>query len=236
MNTVFSIIRNAEFVKKKQYDVFVNSLKNLNSSVKVVILNSTSEELNKEDFKNCDILNISPNECDLNIYGSLLGYFGQIKFEDSDYILFTNVETTLFTRNPFDFFKHFKHDLFFYSPCHINAESEKNKVNYENYLKTCNFYLGNDFETFSIGDHFFAGKYNNFKALIFNLFMEVNRNSASIITTQAVLSYSIRHLAGIYRTNILNHNFYKKVNSIQDVSDLLENEIESRKQYMILYS
>ena len=236
MNTVLSIVRDIDFVNSKNYDVFADSLKNLGSSVRKVIFNSSSVELDKEYFSNCEIMNVAPIEGELNIYGAILGFLGQNSFEDSDYLLLTNLESTVFTRNPFDFFKHFKHDLSFYSPCHITAETEKNKINYENYLKTCNFYLGNDFDTISIGEQFFSGKYNSFKALIFNLFMEVNRNSASTITSRAVLSYNVRHLSGIYKTNILNQNFYRKVNSIQDVRNLISNDIESKKQYIILHS
>jgi len=234
MNTLFAIVKNLEFVEGEKYKLFFESLKNLDTNDKVVILNTTSAVIKNSSSK-CEILNITTMNSDLNIYGAMSGYLNQHKLDENDYIVVCDIENVVFTRNPFSFLKYFKKDLYFYSLSYIANETNQKKTEYENFMKTCNFYLGNDFESYSIGTHFFGGKNNIFKALILTLFLEVNRNSAHPITTQAVLSYTHKHFYNLFDVTMLSNQFCKVVENQNKAESIFSNEEQAKNQYLLLY-
>ncbi len=234
MNTVFTIIKNADFIKEHKYKLFIESLKNLDNDTKVVIVNTTSLELNSLNSSSCETLNVTPMASDLNIYGAISGYINSHKISNEDFCLLVNMENVLFTRNPFLFLKHFKKDLFFYSLNHITNESSKKKIDYANFVKTCNFFMGNDYDSYSIGSHIFGGKTFAFKALLITLFLEVNRNSAHLITTEAVLSYIHKHYYNLYDLGMFNNQFCKVVENQMMAESIFSNGEESKKQYVII--
>lgn len=234
MNTVFTIIKNADFISELKYKFFVESLKHLGNDTKVVIINTTNLELNFLGSPSCEILNVTPMASDLNIYGAISGYINGNKISNDDFCLLVNMENILFTRNPFSFLKHFKKDLFFYSLKFISNESIEKKINYANFVKTCNFFMGNDFESFSIGSHIFGGKTFAFKALLVTLFLEINRNSAHLITTEAVLSYIHKHYYNLYDLGMFNNQFCKIVENQIMAESIFSNVEESKKQYVII--
>ena len=235
MNTVFSIIRNADFAKDQKHKLFLKSIANLDSNTKVVIVNSTSVEMDTLGNK-FETINVTPMGSDLNIFGAISGYLNQNKLNHDDYILVSDIENIVFTRNPFSFLKHFNKDLYFYSLKYVSNETTKKKSDYENFLKTCNYFMGNDYESFSVGSHIFAGKNQVFKALLLTLFLEVNRNSAHLITTEAVLSYIHKHLAALYNVAMFTNQFCKVVENQNMAESILEDDEQSKKQYLIIHS
>ena len=106
MNTLFAIVKNLEFVEGEKYKLFFESLKNLDTNDKVVILNTTSAVIKNSSSK-CEILNITTMNSDLNIYGAMSGYLNQHKLDENDYIVVCDIENVVFTRNPFSFLKYF---------------------------------------------------------------------------------------------------------------------------------
>lgn len=234
MNTVFTIVKNADFIKEQKYKLFVESLKHLDDDTKVVIINTTSLELNSLNSPSCEIINVTPMASDLNIYGAISGYVNGHKIANEDFCLLVNMENILFTRNPFSFLKHFKKDLFFYSLNIISNESHKKKTDYVNFIKTCNFFMGNDYDSYSIGSHIFGGKTFAFKALLITLFLEVNRNSAHLITSEAVLSYIHKHFNSLYDLGMFNNQFCKVVENQIVAESIFSNDEESKKQYVII--
>lgn len=233
MNTIFSIIRNQNFIENKQLEVYINSLIKLDNNFKVVIVNSTPVELNLQ-HEQIETLNLGSTTSDLNIFGLIQRYLNHIQVEKNDYIIVCDVEKILFTRNPFSYLKHFDKDIYFYSTKHISNESNQKKSDFENFVKTCNYYLGNDFDAFSIESNFFAGKNQAFKALLLSLFFEVNRNSAHQITTQAVLSYVYKHFFNLFDGLMLNNQFIKIVGNYEAAESILDDELNSKKQYVLI--
>ena len=234
MNTLFSVIRNAKFVQDEKYKLFLSSLKNLDVNDKVVILNTTSLEI-KIPNKNCQVINVASMNSDLNIYGTMSGYLNQNKLNEDDYVIVCDIENVVLTRNPFSYLKYFKKDLYFYGTKYVANETDQKKLEYENFMKTCNFYLGNDFDSYSLETHFFGGKSNAFKALLLTLYLEVNRNSANLITSQAVLSYTHKHFFSLYDVSMLTNQFCKIVENQNMAESIFTSEEQSKKQYLILY-
>ncbi len=234
MNILFSVIRNPEFIKDDKYKLFLSSLKNLDANDRVVILNATSLEI-KISEKNCEVINIASMSSDLNIYGMMSGYLSQNKTNNDDYIIVCDIENVVFTRNPFSYLKYFKKDLYFYSMKYVANETTQKKLDYERFMKTCNFYLGNDFESYSVETHFFGGKSNTFKALLLTLYLEVNRNSAHLITSQAVLSYTHKHVCNLYDVTMLSNQFCKIVENQNAAESIFTSEEQSKKQYLLIY-
>ena len=234
MNIVFSVVRNSEFVKNKKYKSFFDSLENLNSNTNVIVINSTSEELDKKITKNHQVINNAPMGSDLNLYGSISGLLSQIKPNNDDLILLVDIENIVFTRDPFSYIQHFDKDLYFYSMNHISNESEKVKTEYIDFVKTCNFYMGNDFDSYSIGTHIFGGKCFAFKSILFSLFLNVNRNSANLLTSGAVLSYTHKHINNLYNVGMLTNQFCKVVTNQNMAESIYGNLDESKKQYAVI--
>jgi len=234
MNIIFSIVKNVDFVKEHRYSLFLNSLNNLDNDTKVVIINASGLDLHSSDKMSCEIVNVTPMNSDLNIFGSISNYLSNNKFADSDYVLLTNMENIVFTRNPFSYVKHFKKDLYFYSMNHISNETQQKRDDYSNFVKTCNYFMGNDYDSYSIGNHIYGGKVFAFKALLITLFLEVNRNSAHLITTQAVLSYIHKHFYNTFDTGMFNNQFCKIVEDQMLAESIFTNEEDSKKQYAII--
>lgn len=232
MNTIFVVVKNSEFLENQKYNTFLNSIERFCSDTKIIFINSTSKEMNP--VSNCEIVNVAPMNSDLNIYGTIIGLINQNKINDEDYILLADIENILFTRNPFSFLKHFNKDLYFYSLNVVSKETQKNRVDYANFVKTCNFFLGNDYESYSIGKHLMAGKCNAFKSLVLTLFLEVNRNSAHFITTQAVLSYTHKHFNNLFNVGMFTNNFCRIAESSNAAESIYSNDEESKKQYVVL--
>jgi hypothetical protein len=234
MNTIFSIVKNPSFINDNKYKLFIESLNNLDGDTKVVILNSTSLDLNLKPNSRLEVLNVTPMNSDLNIYGAISGYLSNDKTSNDGYVLVVNIEHILFTRNPFSFLKHFKKDLYFYSLNHLSNESAQRKNEYVNFVKTCNFFMGNDYDSYSVGNHIFGGKMYAFKALLVTLFLEVNRNSAHLITSQSVLSYVHKHFFNLFDITMFNNQFCKVVESQMMAESAYKNDEESKKQYVII--
>jgi hypothetical protein len=234
MNIIFAVIRNPEFVINNKYTSFINSLKNLSETSKIVLINASSKEI-KLDRANIEVLNTTAMASDLNIYGAISGYLNQYQNDENDYVAICNVENILFTRDPLLFLKHFDKDLYFYSLSHINNESTQIKSDYENFVKTCNFYMGNDFDSLSIGTHFFGGKLSAMKALLLTLFLNVNRNSANTITSQAVLSYVHKHFYNLFKVQMFTNQFCMLVDDKSKAESILDDEELSKKQYAVIY-
>ena len=234
MNTVFTIIKNEDFIKEHKYKLFIESLKNLDNDTKVVIVNTTSLELNSFSSSSCEILDVTPMASDFNIYASIMEYIKSHKISNEGFCLLVNMENVLFTRNPFSFLKHFKKDLFFYSLNYIPNESSEKKTDYANFVKTCNFFMGNDYYAYSFVSDIFGGKTFAFKALLITLFLEVNRNSTHLITTEAVLSYIHKHYYNLYDLGMFNNQFCKVVENQMMAESIFSNEEDAKKQYVII--
>jgi hypothetical protein len=217
-----------------KYISFINSIENLSESSKIVLINASSKEI-KLNHSNCEILNTASMASDLNIYGVISGYLNMNHMDENDYVAICNIENILFTRDPLLFLKHFDKDLYFYSLSHINNENTQIKSDYENFVKTCNFYMGNDFDSLSIGTHFFGGKLSAMKALLLTLFLNVNRNSANTITSQAVLSYVHKHFYNLFKVQMFTNQFCILVDDKNKAESILEDKELSKKQYAVIY-
>jgi hypothetical protein len=234
MNTIFAIVKNPDFIKNKKYKIFIDSLKNLDSETKVVIFNSTDQEISISEKSFCNTVNVAPMASDLNLYGAISGYIRNNNFSNDDFSILVNMENVIFTRNPFSYLKHFKKDLYFYSLNHIGNESIQKKNDYTNFVKTCNFFMGNDYDSYSVGSNMFGGKNFALKALLITLFLEVNRNSAHLITTQAVLSYVHKHFNTLYELGMFNNQFCKVVENQMKAELVYSNPEDSKQQYVIM--
>lgn len=235
MNVIFVSIKNADFFSSENFSIFKHSLSFLDKNDKVVFLNSSSEKIDRLDIDNSyEVLNITPLDCDLNLYGAVLNCLRLLESSPIDYVVMLSSENIIFTRNPFDYFKHFKKNIYFYSMSTVDKESFANRINYGNFVKTCNYFMGDEFDTLSIGEHFYAADYNTFKSLVLTLFLNVNRNSAAHIYLKPILSYVYKNLCALYKVSLLDSNFLRKCSSLSAIKDTVGNPVESKKQYVLL--
>lgn len=235
MNVIFVTVKNGDFFSSENYSLFKQSLSHLEKNDKIVILNSTSIKIEKlEIYNSYEILDVAPLDCDLNVYGAVLNYLRLFENSPIEYVMMLSSENIFFTRNPFDYFKYFKKNIYFYSMSTVDRESVANRINYGNFVKTCNYYVGDEFNTLSIGECLYAADYNTFKSLVLFLFLNVNRNSAAHIHIKSIFSYAYKNLCTLYKVSLLDTNFIKKYSSLSAINNVVNNTIESKKQYVLL--
>ena len=220
MNTLILILKNDSLFDQVRFEEYTNSLEKFFSQSQIFILNCTQNNFLAKNIKNLQVVNVTPLDSDLNVYSTIISILNALSKQPNNYVIISEMNNVSFERNPFSYFDHFKNDLYFCNQGHIQNESSKTKDNYSNFIKTCSYFIGNEFDCVSVGQQFFGGTYDSMKFLALLLFLETNRNSANIISSQSVLTYMLSHISALYKVKLLDNSFHKvKLNQNLNNSD-----------------
>jgi hypothetical protein len=223
MNTLILILKNDSLFDQLNFEEYLDSLEELFNQSQIFILNCTQINFITKNSKNVQMVNVTQLDSDLNVYSTIISILNSIAKQSNNYVIISEMNKVSFERNPFSYFDHFKNDLYFCNQGHIQNESSKTKDNYSNFVKTCSYFIGKEYDCISVGQQFFGGTYDSIKFLTLMLFLETNRNSANIINVQSVLTYMLPNISALYKVKLLDNLFYKiKLNQNLNNSDSIK--------------